>query len=75
MERVGQELSHFLQSLSDAQVQAAYGRTDITEEEFRHRRHRHIILTGQPSSDIIAECEFTSCSAYYWFVIPPIHPH
>ena len=75
MERVGEELSQFLQCLSDAQVQAAYGRNDLTEAEFRHRRHDYFILTGQPSSDIIAECEITSCSAYRWLVIPPTNPH
>ena len=75
MERVGEELSLFLQCLSDAQVQAAYDRNDLTGEEFHHRLNTHLILTGQPSNDIIAGCEITSCSAYRWLVIPLTNPH
>lgn len=62
-------LYHFINGLSDAQIQAAYGRSDITAEETLHKLYTHMRITLQPRSDIVCSVEMTSCDAYVWLVI------
>ena len=73
---VGQELWLFLQSLSEAQVQAAYGRSDVSADELHHKMYNHIWITARPkgTSDLCS-VEITSCDAYVWLVISRTRPY